>query len=154
MSTITLDDIVAKQQELAKMIDAIQASQTAPVEVLIVPEATIELRAGEHYAGLMLDDDGKPSHHLVLMADRAEKVTWDQAVDFAKRAGGELPTRREQSLLYANLKGLFEAAWYWSAEKYSGDGSSAWTQTFYYGYQGYDHKSYEGRAVAVRRFPA
>ena len=154
MSTITLDDIVAKQQELARMIDAFQSDVGKAVEILVVPEATIELRAGEHYAGLLLDDDGEPSHHLVLMADRAEKVTWDQAVDFAKRAGGELPTRREQSLLFANLKDQFEATWYWSGEQYEPDGSSAWGQYFHYGLQYNFPKSYEGRAVAVRRFPA
>ena len=154
MSTITLDDIVAKQQELARMIDAFQSDIGKAVKILIVPEATIELRAGEHYAGLMLDDDGEPSHHLVLMADRAEKVTWDQAVDFAKRAGGELPNRREQSLLFANLKDQFEAAWYWSGEQYEANGSYAWSQFFGYGTQFSNLKSYEGRAVAVRRFPA
>ncbi len=153
-STVTLDDIVAKQQELAKMIDTLYADARKAVEILIVPEAAIELRTGEHYAGLMLNDHGEPSHHLVLMADHAEKATWDQAVDFAKRAGGELPTRREQSLLFANLKDQFEAAWYWSSEVYESDGSSAWHQTFGLGNQYYGRKSYEGRAVAVRRFPA
>lgn len=154
MSTITLDDIVAKQQELAKMIEALHANASKAVEILIVPEASIELRAGEHYAGLMLDEDGEPDHHLVLLADSAEKVTWDQANKFAARVGGSLPTRREQSLLFANLKDQFEAAWYWSSESHESDGSFAWLQTFNGGFQNYLLKSCEGRARAVRRFPA
>ena len=154
MPTITIDDIVAEQSRLAAMIAAFQATTSPAIEILIVPEASIELRAGEHYAGLMLDDDGEPSHHLVLLADRAEEVTWDQAVEFATRAGGELPTRREQALLFANLKGQFEPEWYWSAEVYEANGSCAWLQGFGDGLQGSLRKSYEGRAVVVRRFPA
>jgi hypothetical protein len=90
----------------------------------------------------------------VLLPARGEKLTWDQAVEFASNAGGELPTRREQSLLFANLKQHFEATWYWSAEVYESDGSYAWYQGFGYGTQDDDRKSSEGRAVAVRRLPA
>jgi len=151
--TITLDQVIAQQQRLAAMIEAFKAT-AAETQILIVSEATIELRPGELYAGLLLDDDGKPSHHLVLLPARAEDVSWDAAVEFAKQAGGELPTRREQSLLYANLKDQFAPAWYWSGEQHEGDGSYAWGQYFDYGGQVITHKSYEGRAVAVRRLPA
>jgi formylglycine-generating enzyme required for sulfatase activity len=153
VSTITLDDVIARQQQLAAMIEAFKTTH-GEVQILVVPEACVELRPGERYAGLVLDDEGKPSHHLVLLPDRAEEVTWDAAVDFAKNAGGELPTRREQSLLYANLKQHFEPAWYWSGEQHEGNGSYAWSQYFYDGNQDDLHKSYEGRAVAVRRLPA
>ena len=61
--------------------------------------------------------------------------------------------RREQSLLYANLKSEFEEAWYWSCEEHASDGSYAWGQSFYFGSQSITHKSYEGRARAVRRLP-
>jgi hypothetical protein len=90
----------------------------------------------------------------VLLPARGEKLTWDQAVEFASNAGGELPTRREQSLLFANLKQHFEATWYWSAEVYESDGSCAWCQDFFIGGQDVSHESSEGRAVAVRRLPA
>jgi hypothetical protein len=153
VSTITLDDVIAEQQRLAALIEALKAN-ACQTKILIVAEAAIELRPGELYAGLLLGDDGNPSHHLVLLPDRAEEVTWDAAVEFARKAGGELPTRREQSLLFANLKDQFEAAWYWSGEQYEGNGSYAWYQYFRYGNQNGIHKSYEGRAVAVRRLPA
>jgi hypothetical protein len=152
VSTITLDDVIAEQQRLAALIEALKAN-ACQTKILIV-EAAIELRPGELYAGLLLGDDGNPSHHLVLLPDRAEEVTWDAAVEFARKAGGELPTRREQSLLFANLKDQFEAAWYWSGEQYEGNGSYAWNQIFHGGNQYGYHKSYEGRAVAVRRLPA
>lgn len=150
MPTITIDDVIAEQQRLAAMIAALQATGATP-EVLVVPEASIELRPGERYAGLLLDDNGAPSHHLVLLPARGEKLTWKDAGKFAAKAGGELPTRREQSLLYANLKAHFEAEWYWSSEAHESDGSYAWYQYFYSGHQYYGRKSSEGRAVAVRR---
>jgi hypothetical protein len=152
MSNVTLQQIEAKHAEIAALIDKFKQQKAA--EWLVLPERSIMLLPGELYAGIMLGDDGKPSHHLVLMPDRAESVTWDQAVEFAKRVGGELPSRREQSLLFANLKDQFEAAWYWSGEQHESDGSFAWYQYFIDGNQYSNHKSYEGRAVAVRRFPA
>ena len=84
---------------------------------------------------------------------RAEEVTWDQAVAFAADAGGELPTRREQALLFANLKDQFEEDWYWSGEQHASSPSDAWIQTFNFGGQDTGHESYEGRARAVRRLP-
>ena len=40
---------------------------------------------------------------------------------------------------------------YWSSEPYEDDGSYAWGQNFLHGSQYDVHKSYEGRARAVRR---
>jgi len=113
----------------------------------------IELQPGERYAGVLLNEDGTPSHHLVLLPGDAEDVTWPAAVEWAKQAGGELPTRREQSLLFANAKSAFEETWYWSGDEHEND-SYAWYQYFRYGYQDGNHKSYEGRARAVRRVTA
>ncbi len=42
----------------------------------------------------------------------------------------------------------FEDAWYWSSTQYSD--YYAWFQDFYYGYQDFSSKSYEGRCRAVR----
>jgi hypothetical protein len=154
MSIVTLEAVKAAFAEANALLARLQEPAQPAATVLILPEAHIELAPGEVYAGMLLGDDGEESQHLVLLPDRAEKVTWDQAVEFAKRAGGELPTRREQSLLFANLKSHFEAAWYWSGEQHESDGAYAWGQVFYYGSQYGIHKSYEGRAVAVRRFAA
>ena len=109
------------------------------------------LREGELYAGLLLGKDGAPDIHLVLLPGAAADVTWDQAKAFAVTAGGELPTRREQALLFANLKEEFERRWYWSCEQHASSPSYAWYQDFYGGLQDDYHKSYEGRARAVRR---
>jgi hypothetical protein len=152
MSIITLDQIEARQTELADMIAKFK-TQPAPV-VLTIVESRIELRAGERYAGVILNDDGTPAHHLVLLPGEAEDINWQDAMAWASNAGGELPTRREQSLLFANLGREFKAAWYWSAESHANDGSCAWHQYFNNGNQYYYHKSYEGRCRAVRRIKA
>jgi hypothetical protein len=117
--------------------------------VLSVPGIEITLAPGERYAGLLLTEEGKPSHHLVLLPGESEDVNWEAAKSAAKKAGGELPSRREQSLLFANLKSEFKAAWYWSSEQ-SSEGY-AFGQDFDYGYQFSSYKKYGGRARFVRR---
>jgi hypothetical protein len=119
-----------------------------------IAAAAIETKDGEHYAGLILNADGTPSHHLVLLPEADKRMPWQAAVEYAKDQGGTLPTRREQSLLFANLKDQLQPNWYWSGEQHEEDGSFAWTQDFSYGDQFSTLKSYEGRARAVRRFPA
>lgn len=151
MSTITLADVWTKQAELHQMIIALQTQQAAPTTEYKVPGATITLAAGERYAGLVLAADGTPSHHLVLLPDEAGEVCWEDAKTWANQRG-ELPTRQEQALLYANLKGEFQPTWYWSGEAHETDGSIAWCQHFDYGYQGTIHEHGELRARAVRRF--
>ncbi len=107
------------------------------------------LKEGEQYAGIILGKDGQPDHHLILLPGEAESVNWEGAKKFASEAGGELPTRREQSLLYANLKEEFKPAWYWSGEQ-RGSGS-AWGQYFDGGNQSWSSTNDKCRAVAVRR---
>jgi hypothetical protein len=146
MSSITLEQILAKQTELATMIEAIKS---APATTITCPAVHIELAPGEHYAGLVLDATGQPAHHLVLLPGEAESTTWQDAMDWAAKQEANLPTRQEQALLYANLKGQFSTEWYWSSEQYAA--SSAWDQYFNNGYQFSSSKSHEGRARAVRR---
>jgi hypothetical protein len=112
------------------------------------------LKAGEVYAGILLGENGAPDHHLLLLPSRDnKKFTWQQAMDAAQAAGGALPTRREQSLLFANAKAEFQPTWYWSCEQHASEPSYAWTQLFSNGLQYSLHQSYEGRARAVRRLP-
>ena len=113
------------------------------------------LKPREIYAGLILGKDGAPDHHVILLPDHLDKcVNWKTAVDFAQKAGGELPTRREQSLLFANCKESFSKDWYWSSETNASDSAAAWCQGFGYGYQGDGHKGHGYcRARAVRRLP-
>ncbi|URF02827.1 DUF1566 domain-containing protein [Cupriavidus campinensis] len=112
-----------------------------------------DLRPGELYAGLILGNDGEPGHHLILLPGDAEDKTWEQAKEWAGSVGGELPTRREQSLLFANLGDEFESAWYWSGTPAESHSYLAWVQSFGNGVQNYYHKNYEFRARAVRRLP-
>jgi len=111
------------------------------------------LAEGERYAGILLSKDGAPDCHLVLLPADPGKMEWSAAKDWAASIGGELPTRREQALLYANLPEEFERTWYWSNEQRAEYSLSAWVQDFGNGIQVCSHKGHESRARAVRRSP-
>ncbi|MDE1998958.1 MAG: DUF1566 domain-containing protein, partial [Burkholderiales bacterium] len=71
--------------------------------------------------------------------------------EWAKSVGGELPSRRELALLLANCRDHMEKDdWQWSRDTHESDASYAWYCYFGNGNVYYDHKSYEGRARAVR----
>ena len=150
MSAITLETIEAKQSELQQLITKFKAEQP---RTLPVPAAAIQLGNGEHYAGLVLNADGKPSHHVVLLPGDESDLTFEQAKGWAAKQGGELPSRQEQSLLFANLKGKFDGTWYWSGQQHETESGWAWSQDFYGGYQHDRSKRREFRARAVRRLP-
>lgn len=148
--TITLEAIEAQQSKLVDMIA--EFKRQAETAVITLPGTTISLAAGELYAGILLDEDGQPGHHLILLPGDVEGRSWESAKSWAQEQGGELPTLREQSLLFANLKSHFEAAWYWSAEEYETDGAYAWCQGFGDGRQNGSRKGDDDcRARAVRR---
>ena len=128
---------------------AIEASTIITPQAKTIPAAIGEAFAGGIYAGIMRGVDGAPDEHLVLLPGAAEDVTWEAAGEWAKAEGGDLPTRREQRLLFINLKDQFEEEWYWSSEQ--AGPSTAWPQYFYGGVQDGFNRSYEGRARAVRR---
>ena len=109
------------------------------------------LKKGELYAGIILCKNGEPDHHLILLPGEAKSVNWEDAKKFAVKAGGELPTLREQSLLYANLKEEFQEHYYWSCESHASYSDYAWYQNFDDGDQFGNHKSTTLRARAVRR---
>ena len=150
MTTVTLEAIQAKQTELAAMIQQMheQAAQCTQIEI---EGCTLELRAGERYAGAVLDEDGDHLHHLVLRAERpAGKLNWQAAMDWAKGVGGTLPSRQESSLLFANCKCHLDTSWHWTSETREDDASYAWSCYFNHGGTDLTRKSYEGSAVAVR----
>jgi len=109
------------------------------------------LKKGEHYAGILLGNFGEQDYHLILLPGDAEGLTWAKAKEFAKKAGGDLPSRREQSLLFANLKDQFKGTWYWSCEQHASEPSYAWYQYFNYGGQYDDLIDRQCRARSVRR---
>jgi hypothetical protein len=108
------------------------------------------LNKGEHYAGITIVE-GKPTHHLVVLPGDLAKADWEKAKAWAAEQGGELPTRREQALLFANAPELFKPDWYWSGAQHAAGSDCAWYQFFNYGYQNTTTISYELRARAVRR---
>ncbi len=106
------------------------------------------------YAGTPLTPEGRPAHHLFLLDARPnQRMTWQQAKDWAASVGGELPTPQEQSLLFANCRDALPQDWCWSSKQDEEDASYARSCYFDDGYQGSRHKSAEGSAVAVRRLP-
>lgn len=109
------------------------------------------LKAGEEYAGIILGKNGEPDYHLILMPGQATDVSWTKAKEFAAKAGGELPTRREQSLLFANLKEQFDERAYWSCEQHASYSAYAWYQFFIHGNQHNNGTDGKLRARAVRR---
>ena len=100
------------------------------------------------FCGLTTQRDGTHSAVVLLPARSDKRLTWKKAKAWAAEANGELPTRPVSALLYALAKDHIDADWYWTADEL--DGSYAWYQSFSFGAQSNDHKSYEGRAVAVR----
>ncbi|RQS22438.1 DUF1566 domain-containing protein [Burkholderia sp. Bp8995] len=147
---ITLEDIEAQHKRVADMIAEFKLQPRA-TEIRI-PAVTIPLAPGERYAGLVLGEDGAPDYHLILLPGEAEEIEWDNAREWAEERDGTLPNRREQSLLFANLKGEFESAAYWSDQEHETNSGFAWCQYFLSGYQSYTRKSAALRARAVRRF--
>jgi hypothetical protein len=148
--TITLEAIEAQQNRITEMIAAFRAQPSATE--YHVDAVTIPLAPGERYAGIVLGEDGAPAHHLILLPGDADDVSWSAAKEWATEQGGELPTRREQALLFANLKGEFEERAYWSAEEHESESGWAWYQDFGNGHQYYDPQYGAFRARAVRRF--
>ena len=145
---VTLEAIKAQQNILAKMIANFEAHAKTDY---VIPEATIVLHAGERYAGLILDEEGNPAYHLMLLPGEKDGIEWAAAKEWAAEQGGELPTRREQSLLFANLKDQFIPDYYWSSEQYKAIADHAWYQSFRHGTQDGNGFSAELCARAVRR---
>lgn len=106
---------------------------------------------GGTFCGLTTAADGQ-HFAVVLLADKpANRLSWKAAGAWAETVGGTLPTRPVAAMLFANAKDQFEEAWHWTADEF--DGWCAWNQTFNHGTQHHNHKSYEGRARAVRLIP-
>lgn len=97
------------------------------------------LNPGEEYAGFILGKNGERGHHLILLPGEIEDSNWEASQKWATSVGGDLPSRREQSQLFSNLKEHFKGAWYWSNEQYSADTDYAWSQNFTNGFQNDGH---------------
>ena len=118
-----------------RCLDALADDEWKPTPAT-VNEELLEIGAewrGGIYAGLTIHDDMAMA--LVLLPVEAERVKWQDAGAWAEKAGGELPSRLDQLILYKNLKSEFKDSWYWSSEVHSGNADWAWVQGFGYGYQ-------------------
>ena len=112
------------------------------------------LADGEIYAGVSRDAETGTWHHVALLPQTSENLTWQQAIDWAKSIGGELPTRFESALLFANLRDKIDPDyWYWTATEHASEPSWAWYQYFGNGGQYYIRELNRSRARAVRRVP-
>jgi hypothetical protein len=87
--------------------------------------------------------------------DRPNYACYDGANEHSMPPGGEYS---KDSPTIATVAGFahggpdaIEATWQWSSTQHAADPSSAWSQYFSDGFQYGFHKSYEGRARAVRR---
>lgn len=149
MTKMTLEMARTKAAELGAIIADLM---TKAVTKINLDAVTIELREGEHYAGIVLNEDGSAKYHLILMAEKpTEKMTWKNAKLYAKKMGGDLPTRQEASLIFANCKPHVASEWHWTSEVYESNESYAWYCYFLNGSQFSSTISYEGSVRLVRR---
>lgn len=110
------------------------------------------LAEGEIYIGAIGDTAGDV-HHVILLPGDNDDATFEAQTEWAQSIGGELPTRVEQAMLWANHRDQFKKDWYWSNETHHSASGYAWCQTFYYGGQHDARMISELRARAVRRLP-
>ena len=111
-----------------------------------------ELADGEIYIGAIGDAAGN-LHHVILLPGDNNDATHEAQLEWAKRIGGDLPTRIEQAMLWANHRDQFKKDWYWSCEAHESESGWAWYKTFLNGIQGCYYRNLELCARAVRRLP-
>lgn len=111
-----------------------------------------ELSEGETYIGCIGDALGN-LHHVILLPGDNPPATWEAQIEWAKSIGGDLPTRIEQAMLWANHREQFKKDWYWSKDIYHTESGWAWYQDFGLGDQDSLSLRNELRARAVRRVP-
>lgn len=104
---------------------------------------------GGIFVGVITQPDGAHSA-VTLMPDRAQKLTWQAAKDWAESLNAQLPTRPMAALIFANTQDRPQTGSHWTSEEHKDNASYAWGCYFPNGNQDYYRKSYEGEAVAVR----
>ena len=145
--SVTLEIIEQKQDELSKLIASFKALNASFPRTINAPD----LKNGEVYIGTFINADGT-GHHTILLPGDKDDGNWQDALDWAKEKGGDLPNRIEQAALFANHKGLFQEDVYWSNTTHHNESEWAWYQLFSSGGQVITHESNNDcRARAVRR---
>ena len=120
-----------------------------PIVLSTLPALGADFSGGT-FAGITTRADGTHCA-VVLLPGKGEGLTWTKAKTWAKKQGGELPTRPVAAMLFANVKPALSPDWHWTADEYNA--SFAWDCDFDDGFQNDTHKSYELAAVAVRLIP-
>lgn len=110
------------------------------------------LADGEIYVGCIGDAVGN-LHHVILLPGDNDAATHEAQLEWAKSIGGDLPSRIEQAMLWANYRDQFKQDWYWSNEIHHRESGWAWCQLFFHGDQSTTDRRNELRARAVRRLP-
>jgi len=101
------------------------------------------------FAGVITLPDGKHVAVVLLPNKSDKRLKWADAMKWAEKVGGQLPTRPIAALLFANLKSEFEETWHWTNEVCSWDASDAWF-CYFFDFQNSSDESYAGCARAVR----
>ena len=92
----------------------------------------------------------KGKYALYLSPKETEKeLGWDDAMNYCKSLGGELPTIGELQYLYDNCKEEFQNTYYWSSSQDSA--TYSWAMLFTSGIRAQPFKTYNARVRAVRR---
>lgn len=163
--TVTLNDdqmVLFARATVQAMLDNIihrdkdEPQPAAPVDA--IPRiGQVWHGQGGIYAGTVRGDEGQPDYHLILAEPDRERINWKDATEWAAGLDADghndftLPKRREQAILFGNVKDRFADAWYWSCETHASDAGFAWDQDFNGGYQSGGRKGGSCRARAVRR---
>ncbi|CAJ0862493.1 hypothetical protein R77567_01653 [Ralstonia sp. LMG 32965] len=111
------------------------------------------LAEGEIYLCGIVNAVGDVTHTILLPAEAEKRLSWPDAMEWAKSLNADLPTRAELVIAFEQHRSQFKEAAYWSNTpdadpEYAG---WAWYQGFGYGFQSYYLQNYELRARAVRR---
>ncbi|MCL2298347.1 MAG: DUF1566 domain-containing protein [Proteobacteria bacterium] len=146
MTTITLEEIKARHEEIAALIAKLEQPKSFEYQ-----GKQIGLNPGEIYAGTIITPGEYGSYHLILLPSETKPINWKDAMKWAAKHGGELPNRVEGALLFATLKHEFQEEWYWTREEHDYVYDYAWPQNFENGGQHLTRKYGELRARAVRR---
>jgi len=111
------------------------------------------LRPGEEIIGTTVHENR--AHQLIVVSiDAIDQTDHAAALAYAKKMGGDLPSRIDGLVLHARAKAKFKTdRYYWTNEAYAGYSRTAWTQWFYGGGQDTWFKSSAGRVCVVRRLP-
>lgn len=129
--------------------------KTAPTKISDIsfsalPAIGTDLDGGIFF-GLTTSKSGMHFAATLLPAKSKKCLPWQEAMAWAEKQGGALPSRPAAAMLLANLEDKLEPLWHWTNEEF--DASYAWDCYFYDGCQNGIHESYEGSVVAVRLIP-